>query len=502
MAIRKDANTLTSAERTEFVNAVKILKSTGIYDQFVLRHANAIMSAIHRAPAFLPWHRRFIWDFEKELQRVSNNPDLGLPYWNWPSGGENGSMWDDDLLGGNGDQFTQVVNSGPFSSGQWTIVNMSGVASGPLRRAFGQESWATELPTQQEINTVLAVTPYDVFPWNIGSDPSFRNQLEGFRGPNLHNRGHGWVGGSMLPMTSPNDPVFFMHHCMVDKLWYEWQLRHPNQGYLPMSGGPFGQNLNDPMDSTPGTPIGDRVIDVIDSAALEIEYDELLPGTPQPAIPTPGPDEPGIEIFTDGSLHSGVIGAPGEVDLYRFSISSFNQYTIETTGNSDTFLTLYGPDDSTQELAFNDDGGEDLNSRIVMNLNSGSYFARVRLFSASATGNYSIRVVESGGTEIPEISIDGLPLEAAISAQNESDIFSFNVTTQGSYTIETQGTTDTFINLLGPNSQTVEITSDDDSGFGRNSRISRSLSPGEYFVRVRHFSPLGTGAYSIEVSSN
>jgi len=60
MAIRKDANTLTQAERTEFVAAVLELKATGIYDQFVLRHANAVMTAIHRAPAFLPWHRRFI----------------------------------------------------------------------------------------------------------------------------------------------------------------------------------------------------------------------------------------------------------------------------------------------------------------------------------------------------------------------------------------------------------------------------------------------------------
>ena len=76
----------------------------------------------------------------------------------------------------------------------------------------------------------------------------------------------------MLPMTSPNDPVFFMHHCMVDKLWHEWQLRFPNQGYLPVNGGAFGQNLNNPMDSTPNGPIGDRPIDVIDSAALAIQY--------------------------------------------------------------------------------------------------------------------------------------------------------------------------------------------------------------------------------------
>lgn len=57
MAIRKDANTLSSSERAEFVGAVRILKAEGIYDQFVLRHANAIMTSIHRCPAFLPWHR-------------------------------------------------------------------------------------------------------------------------------------------------------------------------------------------------------------------------------------------------------------------------------------------------------------------------------------------------------------------------------------------------------------------------------------------------------------
>ena len=53
MAIRKDANTLNLAEQQEFVNAVHALKQSGLYDQFVLRHANTPMSAIHRAPAFL-----------------------------------------------------------------------------------------------------------------------------------------------------------------------------------------------------------------------------------------------------------------------------------------------------------------------------------------------------------------------------------------------------------------------------------------------------------------
>ena len=36
MAIRKDANTLSTAERSELVDAILQLKAEGIYDQFVL----------------------------------------------------------------------------------------------------------------------------------------------------------------------------------------------------------------------------------------------------------------------------------------------------------------------------------------------------------------------------------------------------------------------------------------------------------------------------------
>lgn len=501
MAIRKDANTLSSSERAEFVSAVKTLKADGIYDRFVLRHANAIMSAIHRCPAFLPWHRRFIWDFEQELQRVSGNPNLGLPYWNWPSGGANSSMWNNDLLGGNGAPGTQIVSSGPFRQSEWQIVDSSGNQTGPLRRAFGQESWATSLPTQQEIDQVLAIVPYDVFPWNTGSNPSFRNQLEGFRGPNLHNRGHGWVGGSMLPMTSPNDPVFFMHHCMVDKLWHEWQLRFPNQGYLPMNGGPLGQNLNDVMDSTPPGPVGQRPIDVLDSTVLGIEYDQLIPGTPQPVPPAPTPGPAGDFLPADGTSTTGSISTSGEVDLYHFNVSSIGQYTIETSGQSDTVITLYGPDDQNLEITSDDDGGQNFNSRISITLGSGTYFIRVRLYNPNSTGNYSIQVNSAGSVTIPQLNIGGQPFNAAISTQNESDLYRFQVSTQGMHTIETEGSTDTFLTLYGPDSQTDELASDDDSGLARNSRIRINLLPGEYFARIRHYSRFGTGAYSIMVQS-
>lgn len=501
MAIRKDANTLSASEREEFVSAVKALKANGIYDQFVLRHANAVMTAIHRCPAFLPWHRRYLWDFERELQRISGNPNLGVPYWNWPRGNENASMWDDDFLGGNGNFVSLNVETGPFRAGEWTVVNSNNQQAGPLQRAFGRESWARSLPTQAEIDSVLAVVPYDVFPWNTGSSPSFRNQLEGFDGPNLHNRGHGWVGGSMLPMTSPNDPVFFMNHCMVDKLWHEWQLRFPNHNYLPTSGGALGQNLTDAMDSTPPGAVGPRPIDVLDSVELGIEYDQLLPGTPDPQGPSPiEPPEEQV-LIVNGAVVNASIETPGEVDRYRFEVPAFGHYTVETSGNSDTFLTLYGPDDSTLEVARDDDSGTNFNASISRNLGVGVYFPRLRLYSAAQTGNYAIQVINATGPSIPELVLGDPDISASISVANESDLYRFHINASGVFSVETRGTTDTFMTLYGPNDQTTVIDTDDDSGPSLNAKITANLGAGEYFVRVRHYSASRTGAYEIGLRS-
>lgn len=492
MALRKDANTLTSNERSELVNALLQLKEEGIYDQFVLRHANASMGSIHSCPAFLPWHRRYLWDLEQELQRVSGNPDLGIPYWNWSSGGSGASLWDEDLLGGDGDA-NGIVRTGPFRSGQWETVNSSGNSVGPLLRSFGQNTNGG-LPTSAEIEQLLQVTPYDARPWNRRSNPSFRNLLEGWlgtTGPSFHNFGHVWVGGSMLPMTSPNDPVFFFHHCMVDKLWHDWQTSFPSQGYVPVSGGNFGQNLTDIMDSTPNASIGRRPLDVMDSNAIGIDYDGTV-------IPPPVLFE---SIDVDGASIDGSIGVAGEVNIYTFDVTAFGEYIIETSGSSDTFITLFGPNDPLDQIAFNDDGGDGLNSNITLNLSAGQYFLAVRLFSPRTTGNYSIEVSSSSpaSSTIPELIVDAPATAAAISARSESDIFRFRVVRRANHTIETDGITDTYLSLHGPNDETLFIEEDDDSGRRLNSQIRRILRAGEYYARVRHFSPNGTGAYTIRV---
>jgi tyrosinase len=52
--------------------------------------------------------------------------------------------------------------------------------------------------------------------------------------------------GTMILSTSPNDPVFFLHHANVDRLWAAWQARHPGRTYEPKTGYE-GNNADSPM---------------------------------------------------------------------------------------------------------------------------------------------------------------------------------------------------------------------------------------------------------------
>ncbi|HUP61042.1 MAG TPA: pre-peptidase C-terminal domain-containing protein [Thermoanaerobaculia bacterium] len=108
-----------------------------------------------------------------------------------------------------------------------------------------------------------------------------------------------------------------------------------------------------------------------------------------------------------------------------------------------------------------------------------------------------------GSAEKPplELVVNGDVLQGVISAGGERDRYTFRVTTAGVHAIETSGSTDTFVSLFGPNSETRLIAEDDDSGPGNLSLLSRDLPTGQYFVRVRHFSPSRTGPYGISVRS-
>jgi hypothetical protein len=280
MNVRRNLYSLTDVQLKAFQKALNEIKADGTYNTFIERHHHSMMTATpwqseapnanvrnvaHRGPAFLPWHRYFCRELELALQ--AKNPKVTLPYWNWSADSANplaAPIWNTNsaagpvYVGGDGDGPGGVVTTGPFSHWVARIENASGalIDRAGIVRTLGQDVFGSPaFPEPAQVTDVVNnFNTYDTAPWSRSSTGSFRNRLEGWvsslqneQPPHLHNVVHVWIGGDMGPGTSPNDPVFFIHHCNVDRIWAQWQHAHPSANYLPASNGPAGHNLNDQM---------------------------------------------------------------------------------------------------------------------------------------------------------------------------------------------------------------------------------------------------------------
>jgi len=305
------ANILTdSAARDAYVRGAHLLKQeflgpttadlgiagapvpVSTWDLFVVWHHVAMMTftppdqgdrnAAHRGPVFLPWHRFMLLLLEAQLQRVLEDEDFGLPYWDWAADGElppaqqpASALWDEECMGGDGDP----VTTGPFAfdraGGESWRVRIEANVNGQLvsrnrgmRRAFAQN--APTLPTPAQVTAAVALDAYDAPPWSVASE-GFRNRLEGWaplsQAPGLHNRVHVWVGGDMLPSSSPNDPVFYLNHCNVDRIWQAWIEEH-GETYVPAqteSPRLRGHRIDDAVHALLSQPVTPRqMLDVSD----------------------------------------------------------------------------------------------------------------------------------------------------------------------------------------------------------------------------------------------
>jgi hypothetical protein len=311
MACRKSvAATIAAGEQGAFVQAVldlkntrpsiipaaQLLGATNRYDDYVWMHL-AAFSLIHLGPAFGPWHREVLRQFELDLRDVSGNPDICIPYWDWPTGRQPGDPdWPflNDLLGGLGTGPGNAVQTGPFagSTGDWDIrVTDPGDAHTVLRRVSVTNPGSSWLPSTTTSRDALSASPYDSSPYNDNNFPSpgdsaasFRKSLEFF----LHNGPHNWVGNEdsdfldMMAATSPNDPIFFLHHAQIDRMWSTWQDRNPMlDHFTPVSGAFEGHNLNDVMDIMDASFFNFPVLATnaanIDLHAAGVWYDTDLP---------------------------------------------------------------------------------------------------------------------------------------------------------------------------------------------------------------------------------
>ncbi|MFI6348548.1 tyrosinase family oxidase copper chaperone [Streptomyces sp. NPDC050560] len=280
--VRRNYLELTAEERRRFVRAVRETKRRGSYDTLVAAHIRVNSAdyihhdhgcrTAHLSPSLLPWHRQFLLLFERALKEADSS--VSLPYWDWTRDRGAGSpLWADDFMGGNGRPGDGRVTTGPFARRHgWrlgTNVRPTGDEVPWLNGHYTEDDRdflvrdigpAGTLSTARQLADTLALPVYDCPPWNhlSGQDapyPSFRNHLEGYaRFPweasfgKLHAAAHAFVGGHMDFIGSPNDPVFFLHHCFIDKIWADWQRLHPTvPHYLPRHPTPDVPGLHTPL---------------------------------------------------------------------------------------------------------------------------------------------------------------------------------------------------------------------------------------------------------------
>lgn len=196
MAVRKRASALTPGEQQRYLSGVTTLIQNGSYGQLVAIHADmqhmqhGSMGPIGRQ-RFLPWHRDFLRKLEQQLQAL--DAQAFVPYWQWTDD-RTVPTW-----------LATLLPTVPVPGVRTPIhVHRSLGRHGRLASPFEVESLVT--------NTNLSYT-------------TFTSALEG-----IHNDVHNWVGGTMGNiMVSPADPVFWLHHAQIDRLWSIWQATNPGK---------------------------------------------------------------------------------------------------------------------------------------------------------------------------------------------------------------------------------------------------------------------------------
>ena len=214
--IRKNANTLSPAERGRFVTALARLNNqgTGLFKDFRAMHREqAALNQAHSAAGFLSWHRAYLLDLERELQKI--DASVHLPYWRFDLPAPN--LFTADFLGRSapaGNVTFSATNLLRF----WTTDGQTGVSRRPkfdvaTRGAFVKPQAATLLMGGRRPNAIFDAGP--------GADPEAN--FDGMEG-DPHGQAHtSFQGFIQSAATAPRDPLFFLLHCNVDRLWGLWQ---------------------------------------------------------------------------------------------------------------------------------------------------------------------------------------------------------------------------------------------------------------------------------------
>lgn len=202
---------------------------------------------------FLPWHQVYLGWFEKICRDLSGNSAFALPYWNWTHVQRAPEEFFSAGLDPTSDMFQQSMYvfrdkldetldgiwSG-LSDRQRVLLGLRGyteleILAPEVRLYFMQHNNSRDLSqanpefdddskqgtSAESIHRVLASRKFVGFGGQLAQHHSV------FSGSDLleslpHNSVHAAVGGTMLSMFSPIDPLFYLHHANVDRLWQVW----------------------------------------------------------------------------------------------------------------------------------------------------------------------------------------------------------------------------------------------------------------------------------------
>jgi hypothetical protein len=132
---------------------------------------------------FWAWHRMYLYFFERIVRKHSAMYDWALPYWDWGNPAERALPA----------AFRVATDAQLYDASRNASVNAGGLLSANLGTAVNN-----------------AMTLLDYF-----------NAQGAVDGP--HGSVHGAVGGNMCcVVTAAKDPIFYVHHSHVDRLWNLW----------------------------------------------------------------------------------------------------------------------------------------------------------------------------------------------------------------------------------------------------------------------------------------
>ncbi|MEM1418590.1 MAG: tyrosinase family protein [Myxococcota bacterium] len=246
--VRPDITTLSKRDLRRLREGIAKMQSYAFTDNrgFLYwsgRHGFPTYDCPHHTPDFLTWHRAYILAFERALQDAMDDATFGLPYWDWTRGGELPEAFADATYRVSGEDQPNPLYSTRIlvgSEDRWTSRG-----SNPPTHPWLVHAMDRATAAQQE-------SSFEGSPFGAG----FQAVVE-----SGHDAIHGWVSGDMGSVAfSAYDPLFWFHHCNVDRLWAVWQDAHVDATYS-------ARVRNAPL--TGFTSIG---ADMIDFRALGYEY--------------------------------------------------------------------------------------------------------------------------------------------------------------------------------------------------------------------------------------